>query len=80
MGYNLNERVIIKPSVTTFHHGETPYFSLAPVLSKLQRGRTYGIIRQCDPLTGSIGVHFAGRKELLWFKEYELVRLGRVMQ
>jgi hypothetical protein len=77
MGYfNTNARVVIKSGIQQFHHGETPHYSLAPVLTKLQRKRAYGIVRKRDDVTGSIGVQFPGMKTILWFKEYELTHLN----
>ena len=68
----VNSHVVISKGISIFHYGETPRMSLMPVLSKLQRQDTRGIIRKVDASTDSVAVQFPLMKEFLWFKSYEL--------
>jgi len=70
--FGLGSRVILKPYIEVFHFQETPRFSLGPVLSKLKRERTYGVVKKLDTSLGAVAVHFPGMKEFMWFKDYEL--------
>jgi hypothetical protein len=71
----LNDRVIVKKGVDIFHYQEKPFYSLAPVLTRLKVSGEYGVIRRIDADNDAVAVQFPRMKDFVWFKTYELVAL-----
>ena len=72
MSFRTGARVAIRATLSEFHYTESPTTSLKPVLAQLQRKHRYGVVKRVDYPNNAVGVLFAGMKELIWFKSYEL--------
>jgi len=68
----VNSNVIIRRNINEFHYRSTPFASLQPVLSKLQRRGIRGTVRRIDAVNSAIAVQFPNVNEFLWFKFYEV--------
>jgi len=70
-----NIYVKLRPDIDRFHYQETPYFSLWRVFKELQKSKQIGKVIKYDKSQQALGVQFPNKKQLLWFKEYEVVRV-----
>lgn len=68
-----NTRVAIKPNIEGFHYQETMHFSRERVLNTLKLRRAKGLVKRLNRESNAVGVLFPDFKELLWFKEHELM-------
>ena len=72
MSFKLGDRVAIRSTLNEFHYSDSPFASFKQVLAQLQSRNRYGVVKRVDVPNNAVGVLFAGMKELLWFKTYEL--------
>lgn len=76
--FNINDGVILKPTINEFHYRDDGQrFSLTPVMKRLQKKGQRGRVRRVNSNMDAVGVQFPGKRDFLWFKPYELVKLNR---